>query len=92
MRGAASSAAAKATSTLGGGWGSGGGDGDASGTPGSFDLYLLAVSWAPRFCCTNEKQCRAEKMEGFDDLAKHGLWPAYTQVRRERAKSLDRTC
>ena len=44
---------------------------------GSFELYLLALSWAPRFCCTNAKQCKNEAMDGVDDFSTHGLWPAY---------------
>ena len=41
-------------------------------TPGKFDLYLFAQSWAPRFCCTNNKQCKKEGMENTDDLLPHG--------------------
>ncbi len=29
---------------------------------GEFDLYLFAMSWAPRFCCDSPKQCKAESM------------------------------
>ena len=45
--------------------------------PGEFDIYLFAQSWAPRFCCSNEKQCKKEGMLGSDDLSPHGLWPAF---------------
>lgn len=77
VQGAASTAAAKATNGLMG-WASGDSDQTVSGAPGSFDTYLLAVSWAPRFCCTNVKQCKAESMDGETDLSVHGLWPAYS--------------
>ena len=69
IKGAASSVASQATSTLGDSK-----DKTSSGVPGDFDMYLLAMSWAPRFCCTNNKQCRNEGMEDTDDLSVHGLW------------------
>ncbi len=43
--------------------------------PGDFDIYLFAQVWAPRFCCTKQKQCREEQNK--NDLTVHGLWPAY---------------
>jgi ribonuclease I len=70
MKGAAGTLASVATSTLG----KDDGDKTSSGTPGDFDMYLLAMSWAPRFCCTNNKQCKNEGMEDTDDLSVHGLW------------------
>ena len=70
IKGAASSIASQATSSLG----KDDGDKTSSGTPGDFDIYLLAMSWAPRFCCTNNKQCKNEGMEDTDDLSVHGLW------------------
>ena len=42
-----------------------------------FDMYILALTWSPRFCCTNEKQCKTESMDHRNDLHPHGLWPAY---------------
>jgi len=77
IKGAAASIAAQATSSLG----IDDGDKTSSGVPGDFDMYLLAMSWAPRFCCTNNKQCKNEQMEDIDDLSVHGLWPAYKDVR-----------
>ena len=80
IKGASSSVAAKATSALGR---SGKNDDKTpSGKCGDFDLYLFAMSWAPRFCCTNEGQCKKEKMDGVEDLAVHGLWPAYFKSRQ----------
>ncbi|MCM0590216.1 MAG: ribonuclease [Gloeotrichia echinulata IR180] len=48
------------------------------GTPGKFDLYVLALSWSPDYCATNgnpdQKQCSSGKKLGF---VLHGLWPQY---------------
>ena len=49
----------------------------AAGTPGSFDFYVLSLSWSPGFCATGgaEKahdQCDAGANLGF---VVHGLWP-----------------
>jgi len=70
IKGAAASVASQATSSLG----KDDGDKTTSGASGDFDIYLLAMSWAPRFCCTNNKQCKMEQMEDIDDLSVHGLW------------------
>lgn len=45
-----------------------------------FDMYILALTWAPRFCCTNEKQCKSEAMNHTNDLHPHGLWPAHSST------------
>jgi ribonuclease T2 len=41
--------------------------------------YILAASWEPAFCATNQKkaECRGEKPNGFDatNFSLHGLWP-----------------
>ena len=29
----------------------------SSDTPGDFDLYVLAQTWAPQFCCTKSDRC-----------------------------------
>ena len=76
VKAAALTAAAKATSELG----RGGGSTAPEGSPGSFDLYLFAQSWAPRFCCTNAKQCKASGLKGQSDLGTHGLWPAFNKA------------
>ncbi len=44
--------------------------------PGSFDYYLLSLSWSPNYCLTHAQdvsQC-ARKGLGF---VLHGLWPQY---------------
>lgn len=79
VRGAATTAGATFTSKLGE---SGNGKDEApSGVAGNFDMYLFAMVWAPRFCCTNNKQCTEQSKDGLDDLATHGLWPAYSGAR-----------
>ena len=78
LRGAANSAGAQFTSRLG----SSSDERNPHGNPGEFDLYLFAQSWAPRFCCTNKGQCKAENMSDIDDLSIHGLWPAYSTANK----------
>lgn len=70
------SVAAKATSKLG----EEGGPEEAHGEAGAFGLYLLALSWAPRFCCLAAPLCRRLGLGGVEDLAVHGLWPAYVEA------------
>ena len=47
--------------------------------PGEFDFYVLALSWSPGFCATEEgaegrDQCRTGAGLGF---VTHGLWPQF---------------
>ncbi len=49
----------------------------ADNTPGSFDYYLLTMSWAPEFCATHagntsSSECDPHRHFGF---VVHGLWP-----------------
>jgi len=49
----------------------------ADNTPGSFDYYLLTLSWAPQFCATqsssaSSSECDPAHHYGF---VVHGLWP-----------------
>jgi ribonuclease T2 len=49
----------------------------ADNTPGSFDYYLLTLSWAPEFCATHSgntssSECDPKRHFGF---VVHGLWP-----------------
>lgn len=47
-----------------------------SGQPGSFDYFVLALSWAPTFCASHPSdhaECGLRR--GF---VVHGLWPQYT--------------
>jgi len=55
------------------------------GVSGDFDLWLLALSWAPSFCCQKEKkkQCDQQRLGGANKLTIHGLWPSYATPRRE---------
>jgi ribonuclease T2 len=51
------------------------------GAPGSFDFYVLALSWSPGFCATEgdgkgRDQCRAGAGLGF---VVHGLWPQFAR-------------
>lgn len=47
------------------------------GEPGSFDYYVLSLSWSPTFCARakgapDPDQCGADRKPGF---VVHGLWP-----------------
>ncbi len=58
---------------------SGSSSSSSSGTAGTFDYYLLTLSWAPEFCATNPNgrtsaECDPQKHMG---LVVHGLWPQY---------------
>jgi ribonuclease T2 len=49
----------------------------ADNAPGSFDYYLLTLSWAPEFCATHSgnassSECDPKRHYGF---VVHGLWP-----------------
>lgn len=51
----------------------------APGTPGTYDYYILSLSWSPAFCASrgheaDPRQCATEKQMGF---VVHGLWPQY---------------
>jgi ribonuclease T2 len=51
----------------------------ASGEPGRFDFYLLALSWSPTYCESagaraDPDQCRGGRPFAF---VVHGLWPQY---------------
>ena len=55
--------------------------GERGGQPGSFDFYVLALSWSPTFCelkgeGRGDEQCRPGRKLGF---VVHGLWPQYEQ-------------
>ncbi len=51
--------------------------------PSSFGLYVLALSWAPSFCCTHpgKEECAdlATSYAGTH-LTLHGLWPNFTDA------------
>ncbi|KQP58539.1 ribonuclease T [Methylobacterium sp. Leaf108] len=55
---------------------------DRGGTPGTFDFYVLALSWSPAYCegtggrRDGDGQCRPGRGLGF---VVHGLWPQYAR-------------
>lgn len=53
-----------------------------------FGLYLLALTWAPTFCCTKGKateECQASAGSyAADHLTLHGLWPNYSDAEQAR--------
>jgi ribonuclease T2 len=48
----------------------------SDGEPGTFDYYLLSLSWSPAFCLTDPgaAECNGPRRFGF---IVHGLWPQY---------------
>jgi len=51
----------------------------AGGRPGDFSYYVLALSWSPTYCATQERgrketQCTSARPYAF---VLHGLWPQY---------------
>ncbi|HEY0801115.1 MAG TPA: ribonuclease T2 [Steroidobacteraceae bacterium] len=48
----------------------------SSGEPGTFDYYLLSLSWSPAFCLSDPEaaECNGPRRLGF---IVHGLWPQY---------------
>jgi ribonuclease T2 len=48
-----------------------------AGTAGEFDFYVLALSWSPSWCATNDRDGRSPQCNGrrpYTFIA-HGLWP-----------------
>ena len=45
---------------------------DRTATPGTFDFYLLNLSWSPEFCATHASSAECGHGLGF---VVHGLWP-----------------
>jgi ribonuclease T2 len=55
----------------------------------AFGLYLLALSWAPNFCCGHESKQQCDGLAasfGATHLTLHGLWPNYTDAEAKKAK------
>jgi ribonuclease T2 len=48
----------------------------SDGEPGTFDYYLLSLSWSPAFCLSDPEasECNGPRRFGF---IVHGLWPQY---------------
>ena len=52
---------------------------------GHFDIYLLAQSWAPLFCCTAPNKCTTVPWSASaSHLSLHGLWPTYLVPNAEK--------
>ena len=61
--------------------------------PGSFDYYVLTLSWSPSFCAKTKgepdpDQCGTERKFGF---VVHGLWPQYADGGYPASCTRDRT-
>jgi ribonuclease T2 len=55
-----------------------------------FGLYVLALTWAPSFCCShpNKDECaHLADAFGATHLTLHGLWPNYTDDEAERYRA-----
>lgn len=67
--------------------------GSPNGGPGTavpFGFYLLALSWAPNFCCghPDKEECQGLSGSfGATHLTIHGLWPSYTDAEAQQAGS-----
>jgi ribonuclease T2 len=48
--------------------------GSANDVPGSFDYYLMSLSWSPSFCETHPDESEQCAHKGFGFVL-HGLWP-----------------
>ena len=49
---------------------------------GDFDLYILAQTWAPHFCCRNADRCSTVPWAfSAKHLSLHGLWPGWATPR-----------
>ena len=58
------------------------GKGGTTTQPGDFDLWLLAQSWSPQFCCTNAERCSTVPWAfAARHLSLHGLWPGFSVPR-----------
>lgn len=46
---------------------------------GSFDFYVLALSWSPGFCAADERRREREQCgpDGAQGFVVHGLWPQF---------------
>ena len=50
--------------------------------PGDFDVYLLAQTWAPSFCCERTDRCSTVPWAfSAKHLSLHGLWPGFVSPR-----------
>jgi|GEM_PF-1383116 len=55
-------------------------------TPGGFSQYLLALSWAPNFCTSNDRHSQMGECQNLGStfagthLTLHGMWPQYSDT------------
>ena len=50
--------------------------------PGDFDVYLLALTWSPHFCCHAADRCTTVPWSwSAKHLSLHGLWPGFSRPR-----------
>jgi ribonuclease T2 len=55
--------------------------------PGAFDIYILAQSWSPHFCCMSADRCTTVPWAfSARHLSLHGLWPSYAAPRPNGTK------
>lgn len=55
-----------------------------------FDLYLLALTWGPRFCCGHETRQECVDLAtsfGATHLTLHGLWPNFSDEHAARREA-----
>ncbi|WP_309084830.1 ribonuclease T2 [Chelativorans sp.] len=53
--------------------------GERGAEPGTFDFYVLSLSWSPSYCAAEEEEANAEQCDAARPFAfvVHGLWPQY---------------
>ena len=50
--------------------------------PGDFDVWLLAQTWSPHFCCAHTDRCHTVPWAfSAKHLSLHGLWPGFLTQR-----------
>ena len=56
--------------------------------PGDYDIYLLAQTWSPHFCCKNTADRCSTVPWAFSarHLSLHGLWPSFAVPRADGSK------
>ena len=60
--------------------------------PGDFDVYLLAQTWAPHFCCHHADRCHTVPWAfSARHLSLHGLWPGF-MTPRDGGQTFPQSC
>jgi ribonuclease I len=58
--------------------------------PGDFDLYVLAQSWSPHYCCQRADRCTTVPWAfSARHLSLHGLWPGWSERRDNQPSPLN---